>query len=91
MEYETSLFREDGTAAPRLPIGNRIYGLGGSTWKKTLAPGEEVKGTLELSKIFDLKGKGKYYVRAWRPVSTERAGSPRGAATSDIATFVISE
>lgn len=88
-EHEVAISREDGTSVPRLPIGNRI--IGGGAWKETLAPGEEVKDTLEISKIFELTRKGKYYVRVWRQVSMEKVDSPREAAMSGVVTFVITE
>ncbi len=50
--YLLAVFREDGTAAPRVPPKAGIFGERGSGVRKTLDPGEEATDTLEVSKGF---------------------------------------
>jgi hypothetical protein len=89
--YVLAVFREDGTAAPRVPPKEGVFGERGSVVRKTLDPGEEATDTLEVSKVFDLTRKGKYYVRVAKTVYRPSKAASREVAISDVVTFVIAE
>lgn len=91
LSYLLLVYREDGIAAPRVPLGKGPFGRSGSVWSRTLDRGEEVTETLDIGKVFDLTRKGKYYVRVGQVVHTRKAGATNELAVSDVVTFVVAE
>jgi hypothetical protein len=92
LDYNIVVFREDGAAVQRTAHGRELVEeRWGRRISRSLAPGEEITDTVDITKIFDLTLKGKYFARVTHAISRVPQDAVFEVAVSNAVAFTITE